>query len=51
MCEKCGEIEAKVENYQRLAKGVTDPQTIDGLQHIVNELEREKAALHPPEQS
>jgi hypothetical protein len=47
MCEKCREIDAKVEHYRQLAERLTDRQTLDGIRRIIDELELEKAALHP----
>jgi hypothetical protein len=47
MCEKCREIDARVEHYRQLAAHLTDRQTLDAIQRIINELEQEKVALHP----
>jgi hypothetical protein len=47
MCEKCVEIDGKVEYYQRLASRVTDQLTIDGIKELIERLKAQRAALHP----
>ena len=49
MCEKCDEIDQKIEKYTRIAHGVTDQLTLDRLKAAVAEMTAEKAALHPQE--
>jgi len=49
MCDRCREIEEKVAHYRQLAAHMSDRQTLDGIQHIINKLEQEKATLHPPQ--
>jgi hypothetical protein len=49
MCEKCEPINEKIERYRRLAKNITDRQTLDGITHLIGELEAQKKALHPEE--
>jgi hypothetical protein len=48
MCERCREIDERVEHYRQLAAGLTDRQSLDAIENIINELQQEKAALHPP---
>jgi len=47
MCEKCVEIDGKVERYRRLSSGLTDEATLDGIKKLITQLKAEKAALHP----
>jgi hypothetical protein len=47
MCEQCKEIDAKIEHYQRVADRITDQNTIAGLNNLVRDLLRKRAALHP----
>jgi hypothetical protein len=47
MCDKCVEIDGRIEHYQRLAFGITDRPTLDGIKKLIEGLETKKAALHP----
>ena len=47
MCEKCVEIDRKIDHYRMLAARILDQATIDGLQQLIAELQAQKAALHP----
>jgi hypothetical protein len=50
MCERCIEIDSKIERYQRLT-AFTDQLTRDRIAELVGDLRREKAALHSEPQS
>jgi hypothetical protein len=47
MCEKCDEIEKTIERYRRIQQRIQDQQLIDGAQQLIDEMEADKAALHP----
>ena len=47
MCEQCKEIDAKIEDYQRVADRITDQTTIAGLNNLIRDLLRKRSALHP----
>lgn len=47
MCKQCKEIEAKIEHYRRVAERITDQNTIAGLNNLMRDLLRKRAALHP----
>jgi hypothetical protein len=47
MCEKCIEIESKMERYRRLSSGLTDEATLDGIRKLIEQMKAQKAALHP----
>ncbi|MBR1237087.1 hypothetical protein [Bradyrhizobium sp. AUGA SZCCT0182] len=47
MCEKCDEIDKTIERYRRIKQRILDQQLIDGAQKLIDELEADKAALHP----
>jgi hypothetical protein len=47
MCEKCVELDGKIEHYQRLASRITDQATIDGIKQLIERMQAQKAALHP----
>jgi hypothetical protein len=46
MCEKCIELDTKIERYERLARNISDQRTIAGIRKMVAELKAERAALH-----
>ena len=50
MCEKCVELDGKIEHYQYLARMVTDQPTLDAIQKLVEQLKADKVALHPEQQ-
>jgi hypothetical protein len=50
MCDKCIELDAKIERYQYISRMLTDQQTLDGIQKLVEQMKVEKAALHPEQQ-
>ena len=47
MCERCLELDTKIERYNRIAGSITDQLAIERIKKLVNELAAEKAALHP----
>ena len=47
MCDKCQELEKKIERYRRLALSINDQLTIDRFNQLIKEMAAEKARLHP----
>ena len=47
MCEKCVELDGKIEHYQRLASRMTDQAMLDGTKELIEQMKALKAALHP----
>lgn len=50
MCEKCSELDEKIEHYRRIAPRITDKMTLESIAELVAELLAKKAELHPGEQ-
>jgi hypothetical protein len=50
MCDKCVEIDKKIEHYRRLASQITDQQFIERALALIAELEGNKKALHPEQE-
>jgi hypothetical protein len=50
MCEKCRELDDKIERYSRIALSITDQLTVDRIKLLIEELRNEKERLHPKEQ-
>jgi hypothetical protein len=47
MCEKCVEIDAKIERYRNIVRSIADQPTVDGTKALIADLEAQKAVLHP----
>jgi hypothetical protein len=47
MCDKCVELDGKIEHYRRLSAGITDQRTLDGIKILIEEMQAQKVALHP----
>jgi hypothetical protein len=51
MCEKCRELDDRIERYQQIAKNVLDERAADGIKSLVAELKVQRAALHPEKET
>ena len=47
MCEKCKGIDERIDRYRGVISKISDQLTIERVQKLVEDLEVEKAALHP----
>jgi hypothetical protein len=47
MCDKCEELDKKIEHYQKLLLGIGDQLTVDRIKSLIADLQAQKAALHP----
>jgi hypothetical protein len=47
MCDKCVELDGKIEHYRSLSSRITDQPTLDGIKKLIEEMNAQKAALHP----
>jgi hypothetical protein len=50
MCDKCVELDGKIEHYRRLLPMITDQQTIDGIKALIERMETQKTVLHPKQE-
>jgi hypothetical protein len=50
MCDKCVELDKKLEQYRRIASSITDQLTIDRLNKLIKDTVAQKAALHPDQE-
>ena len=50
MCDKCNEINEKIEHYRDIAARLSDPLTIERIAELIAELVAQKAALHPKQE-
>jgi hypothetical protein len=46
MCEKCKELDQKIEHYRRLSQSITDLTTIVRFKEAIRDLYEQKIALH-----
>ena len=49
-CEKCVELDSKIEHYRWLASMIGDQLTVDRIKALIAQLESRKAALHPAQE-
>jgi hypothetical protein len=47
MCDKCDELDVRIDHYRKLATAITDRLTLDGIADRIKEMEAEKVQLHP----
>jgi hypothetical protein len=47
ICDRCAELDRKIEHYRKLASGISDRLTIEGIADLMKEMEAQKAQLHP----
>jgi hypothetical protein len=50
MCDKCIQLDKKIEHYERLASAMADEPTVERLRESVREMRAQKNALHPEQQ-
>ena len=50
MCEKCVELDRKIEHYERLCLSITDQITIERIKALVAEMKAQKAKFHPEDE-
>jgi hypothetical protein len=46
MCEKCLEIDEKIERFRRLSNTVDDQRVMDTIKTLIDQMEAEKIGLH-----
>ena len=47
MCEKCVELERKIEHYERIRLSIGDQVTVDRIKELVAKMKAQKAEFHP----
>lgn len=47
MCEKCMELDDKIERYERIRANIGDQLTVDRIKALLEQMRTEKAVLHP----
>jgi hypothetical protein len=47
MCEKCTELDSKIEHYRHMASRITDQPMLDGIKELIERMQAQKVAFHP----
>jgi hypothetical protein len=47
MCEKCIEIDVRIERYRNILGTMGDQATVDAAKQLIADLKDQKSALHP----
>jgi hypothetical protein len=50
MCDKCAELDKRIERYRQIRERVLDPQLAEGIGKLIEEAEAQKAAFHPEQE-
>ena len=46
MCDKCDELDKKIEHYRIISERITDEKTVEGLKALIETCLAQRAALH-----
>jgi hypothetical protein len=46
MCDKCDELDKKIEHYRSISERITDEKTIEGLKALIEACLAQRATLH-----
>jgi hypothetical protein len=47
VCDKCAELDKKIEHYQKMLLAIADPITVERLKALIGDLKVQKDTLHP----
>jgi hypothetical protein len=47
MCEKCIELDEKIDHYEKLSRMITDERALDAIRKMIEGVKAQQAALHP----
>ena len=50
MCDKCTELDTKIDRYRWLAAAILDDPTIRGIRGQIEKMKAQKVALHPDQE-
>ena len=50
MCDKCDELDVKIERYRRLVDRAMDPLTRNAAAELIDDLNDQKTQLHPAQE-
>jgi hypothetical protein len=47
MCDECTKLDKKIEHYRKILLAIGDQLTVERIKALVEDLQAQKAALHP----
>jgi hypothetical protein len=47
MCDKCDELDKKIDHYRLILLSIGDQVTVDRIKVLIGDLQARKATLHP----
>jgi hypothetical protein len=47
MCDKCVELDKRIEHYRKISLSISDQVTVEGIKTLIEDLQAQKVALHP----
>ena len=47
MCDKCDELDKKIEHYETILVSIGDRATVERLMAMIADLQTQRVALHP----
>jgi hypothetical protein len=47
MCDKCEQLDKKIEHYEKILVSIGDRVTVERLVALIDDLQAQKAVLHP----
>lgn len=50
MCDRCRELDERIERYRHLTTRINDQLAHDGIEKLIEEMQAQKAALHPEQE-
>ena len=50
VCEKCVQLDSKIEHYRVLASRLSDQPLLDGIKELIERMQAQKLALHPEQE-
>jgi hypothetical protein len=50
MCEKCVELDKKIDHYERIRLSIADQVTVDRIKELIAEMSAQKAQFHAPKE-
>jgi hypothetical protein len=51
MCEKCTVLDERIARYRRFTRMAFDPLTIDRIERLLDDLQKQRDTMHPSDQS
>jgi len=47
MCDKCDELDKKIEHYRKISSAIGDQITVERINAMIADLQAQKVVLHP----